>query len=82
MMGQPTRIGMLRIGVILAALFNLVALLGLLRDTPILFALFMFFGQPLFVIALILLGGAVLADLRTMGHAARSGTDSRKVERR
>jgi hypothetical protein len=81
MMGQPTRIGMLRIAVILAALFNLVALLVLLRDTPIPFALFMFFGQPLFVIALILLGGAVLADLRTMGHAARSGTDSRKVER-
>ncbi len=35
----------------------------------------------LFVAVGLLLGGAVLADLRTMGHAARSGTDSRKVER-
>ena len=76
---QPTRIGVLRVAVVLAALFNLVALLVLLRDSPILFALFMFLGQPLFIIALILLGGAVLADLRTMGHITRSGAGSRNV---
>jgi hypothetical protein len=62
----PTRIGVLRIAVVLAGLFNLFALLVLLRDAPILFALFMFLGQPLFVVALILLGGVVLADLRDM----------------
>jgi hypothetical protein len=81
MTGQPTRIRVLRIAVVLAALFNLVALLVLLRDSPILFALFMFLGQPLFIIALILLGGAVLADLRTLGQVTRSGTRSTNAER-
>lgn len=82
MTGQPMRIGVLRIAVALAALFNVFALLVLLRDTPILFALFMFLGQPLFAIALILLGGAVAADLRTMGYVTRSGPIATNVERR
>lgn len=81
MTGQPTRVGVLRVAVVLAALFNLVALLVLLRDSPILFALFMFLGQPLFIIALILLGGAVLADVRTMGQVTHSGIRSTNTER-
>jgi len=36
----------------------------LVRFTPILFTLFMFFGELLFGVALLLLVGAVLADLR------------------
>ncbi len=61
---QPTRIRLLRIAIVLAALFTLMALAMLIRDTPIGFTLFMFLGQPLFLIALVLLVGAVLADLR------------------
>jgi hypothetical protein len=62
---QPTRIRLLRIAIILAALFTLMALAMLIRDTPIGFTVFMFLGQPLFLIALVLLVGAILADLRT-----------------
>ena len=58
----PIRI--LRIAIILAALFNLLALLVMLHTTPIIFTLFMFIGQPLFVLAFVLLVGAVLADLK------------------
>jgi hypothetical protein len=61
---QPTRIRLLRIAIVLAALFTVMALAMLIRDTPIGFTLFMFLGQPLFLIALVLLVGAVLADLR------------------
>jgi hypothetical protein len=61
---QPTRIRLLRTAIVLTALFTVLALAMLIRDTPIGFALFMFLGQPLFVVALILLVGAVLADLR------------------
>jgi hypothetical protein len=61
---QPTRIRLLRIAIVLAALFTVLALAMLIRDTPIGFTLFMFLGQPLFLIALVLLVGAVLADLR------------------
>lgn len=61
---QPTRIRLLRVAIILAALFTVMALAMLIRDTPIGFTLFMFLGQPLFLIALVLLVGAVLADLR------------------
>ena len=60
----PTRVSMLRIAVLLAALFELFALVVLVRFTPILFTLFMFFGELLFGVALLLLVGAVLADLR------------------
>jgi hypothetical protein len=61
---QPIRIRLLKIAVVLAAVFTVLALAMLVRDTPIGFTLFMFLGQPLFVIALILLVSAVLADLR------------------
>ena len=60
---EPTRIRLLRVAIVLAALFTVMALAMLIRDTPIGFTLFMFLGQPLFLIALVLLVGAVLADL-------------------
>jgi hypothetical protein len=58
----PIRI--LRIAIILAALFDLLALMVMVHTTPIVFTLFMFVGQPLFVLAFVLLLGAVLADLK------------------
>jgi hypothetical protein len=58
----PIRI--LRIAIIVAALFNLLALMVMVHTTPIIFTLFMFIGQPLFVLAFVLLVGAVLADLK------------------
>jgi hypothetical protein len=61
---QPRGLRLLRIAIVLALVFNLMALLVLVRATPILFTLFMFLAQPLFAAALILLGGAVLAELR------------------
>lgn len=60
--GIPVRA--LRVAIVLAALFNLLALLVMVHTTPIVFTVFMFLGQPLFVLALVLLVGAVLADLR------------------
>jgi len=64
MSAQPTRIRVLKIAIVLAALFNLLALLVLVRGTPIVFTVFMFVGETLFLVSLILLLGAVLADLR------------------
>ena len=61
---QPTRVRVLQLAVLLTALFVLMALVVLVRDTPIGFSVFMFVGQPLFLVALALLLGAVLADLR------------------
>jgi hypothetical protein len=61
---QPTRVRLLRAAIVLTALFTLLALAMLIRNTPVGFALFMFLGQPLFAVALILLVGAILADLR------------------
>jgi hypothetical protein len=58
----PVRV--LRIAIMLAALFNLLALLVMVHTTPIIFTVFMFLGQPLFLLAFILLIGAVLAELR------------------
>jgi hypothetical protein len=55
----------LRIAMILVLVFNLMALVVLIRENPIAFTLFMFLGQPLFAVALILLVGALLAELRT-----------------
>jgi hypothetical protein len=54
----------LRIAIVLAVLFNLLALLVMVHTTPIVFTLFMFIGQPLFLLAFVLLIGAVLADLK------------------
>ena len=64
MSGEPARVNVLRIAVVLTAVFDVLALLVFLRDTPIFFAGFMFLGQPLFVVAVLLLLGAVLAELR------------------
>ena len=53
----------MRIAIILALVFNLMALVVLIRENPIAFTLFMFLGQPLFAVALILLVGALLAEI-------------------
>jgi len=53
-----------QIAIVLTVLFNLLALLVMIHTTPILFTLFMFVGQPLFILALALLVGAVVVDLR------------------
>ena len=64
-MKEPeTTVRVLRIAIVLAALFNLLALLVMVHTTPIIFTIFMFLGQPLFLLAFILLVGAVLVDLR------------------
>jgi hypothetical protein len=64
-MSQPgLAVRLLRIAIALAAIFNVLALIVMVRTTPIAFTVFMFVGQPLFVIAFVLLLGAVLADLR------------------
>jgi len=67
MTARPKRVRVLQLALVLTALFNLLALLVLVRTTPMIFTLFMFIGQPLFVLALIALGGAVMADLRAKG---------------
>ena len=64
MTDQPRGLRLLRIAIVLALVFNLMALLTLVRATPIIFTLFMFLAQPLFAAALVLLVGAVLAELR------------------
>ena len=61
----PRRLQLLKIAIVLTALFNLLALLVLFQGSPRLFAVFMFVGQPLFLIAVVLLIGAVVADLRS-----------------
>jgi len=58
----PARL--LRIAIVMIALFTLLALLVMVHTTPIIFTLFMFIGQPLLLLALLLLIGAVLADLK------------------
>lgn len=64
MMARPTRVRVLQLALLLTVVFDLLALLVMVRTTPLVFTLFMFVGQPLFVVALIALGGAVVADLR------------------
>lgn len=61
---SPVRVSVLRVCVILAALFNVLALLVLVWNSPIVFTVYMFLGLALFAVALVLLLGAVLADLR------------------
>ena len=64
-MKEPeTVVRVLRIAIVLAVLFNLLALLVMVHTTPIIFTVFMFLGQPLFLLAFVLLIGAVLADLK------------------
>jgi hypothetical protein len=60
----PARVRALKVALVLTALFNLMGLLVLLRGTPRLFTLFMFVGQALFVVAVIVLIVAIMADLR------------------
>jgi hypothetical protein len=61
---QPKRVRALKVSIILTALFNLLGLAVLLRGTPRVFTMFMFVGETLFAIAVILLIAAILADLR------------------
>ena len=64
-MTQPgLAVRLLRVAIVLAVIFNVLALIVMVRTTPIGFTLFMFVGQPLFAIAFLLLLGAILADLR------------------
>jgi len=58
------RLHLLRVAIVLALVFNLMALVVLIRATPIAFTVFMFLAQPLFALALILLVIAALAELR------------------
>jgi hypothetical protein len=62
---RPIPFRVLRLAIVLAVLFNLLALLVMLHATPIVFTLFMFGAQPVFLVAIILLVAAVLADLRS-----------------
>ena len=64
MTGRDARGGLLRLAIHLTAIFDVMALVVLVRNRPIAFAIFMFLGQPLFLAAVIILGGAMLADLR------------------
>jgi len=64
MIPREIPVRLLRIAIVMIALFTLLALLVMLHTTPIIFTLFMFIGQPLFLLALLLLIGAVLADLK------------------
>jgi hypothetical protein len=64
MNAQPPRLRALKLAIVLIALFNLFALLVLLRGTPTVFTLFMFVGEGLFAAAVIVLIAAVVADLR------------------
>jgi hypothetical protein len=59
----PPRV--LKIAVVLALVFDVLALLVMFDTTPIMFTLFMFIGQPLFAVAIVLLLAAQLIDLRT-----------------
>jgi hypothetical protein len=64
MIPREIPVRLLRVAVVLIALFNLLSLLVMIHTTPIVFTLFMFIGQPLFVLAFVLLIGSILADLR------------------
>ncbi len=64
MMQRQIPVRVLRIAIVLVVVFNLLALLVMVHTTPIVFTLYMFVGQPLFVLAFILLIGAILADLK------------------
>ena len=64
MIPREIPVRLLRIAIVMITLFNLLALVVMVHTTPIAFTLFMFIGQPLFVLALLLLIGAVLADLK------------------
>lgn len=54
---------MLRTAIVLALVFDVLAAIVLVRARPIAFTLFMFIAQPMLAVALVLLGGVVLAEL-------------------
>jgi len=58
----PPRV--LKIAIVLTIVFDVLALLVMVDTTPIMFTFFMFIGQPLFAVALVLLMAAQLIDLR------------------
>lgn len=58
----PPRV--LKIAIVLSIVFDLFALLVMVDTSPIMFTLFMFIGQPLFAVALVLLLAAQLIELR------------------
>ena len=64
MTGQPVRVRLLQLAILLTAGFDVMALVVLVRNTPIAFAVYMFLGHALFAAALLLLVGAVLIEVR------------------
>lgn len=64
---NPTSPRSLRIAIVLAVVFDVFAILVMVDTSPIMFTLFMFVGQPLFAVALVLLLAAQLVDLRARG---------------
>jgi hypothetical protein len=58
------RVRALQLAIVLTAVFDVMALVVLVRNLPIGFTIYMFLGQALFVAALVLLVWAVLTDLR------------------
>lgn len=64
---KPTRARLARLALLLTAIFDVLALLVLVSGSPIVFTVFMFFGQTLFGVALVMLLGAILVDLRAKG---------------
>ncbi len=63
MSDTPRRLGLLRTAIVLALVFDVMAAIVLVRATPVAFTLFMFFAQPLFAGALVLLAVVVLSEL-------------------
>jgi hypothetical protein len=61
---SPPRIRALKLAMVLTAVFNVLGLCVLVRGTPRVFTVFMFVGESLFVVAVVLLVAAVVADLR------------------
>ena len=61
---MTARVRLLQLAILLTAGFDVMALVVLVRNRPIAFAIFMFLGQPLFLAALVILAWAVLKDLR------------------
>jgi len=64
MTARPPRVRALQLAIILTAVFDVMALVVLAQSLPIAFTIFMFVGQAIFLVALALLVGGVLADLR------------------
>ncbi|HEU5192019.1 MAG TPA: hypothetical protein VFX14_20195 [Methylomirabilota bacterium] len=60
----PRPLSFLRTAIVLALVFDMLAGIVLMRARPIAFTLFMFLAQPLLAVALVLLAGVVLTELR------------------